>query len=327
MSQNDYEGLCEKLENILKCPICQEVAVTPILTPCKHLFCTPCLMNHLASKERTPECPSCRRVINFTRIMTVPILTDLSDLVRKPNNASSPPAPPKHASQYYIPEVVSQATSPTDPHISQPLPYLFYEGQNPVFCETCITLLATYSDPSSVELTCPNSQCMVSMELVRRTGLINAPIDPFSSHNFGLPDLSDPIYEAFLNTFDQPNMGLDVGGDFTSLRQEPALVAAHDLRRETHTTQTTGKRKTISRRPYKKGGVAGPPGDMWYTLGDPSRGNRSSYCPRNKPCYDCECFIAAAEGENKDWKEGCGHRPVHTRRKAAAGPKRKKIST
>eukprot|EP01043_Picozoa_sp_COSAG02_P055996 COSAG02_NODE_6575_length_3485_cov_19.926757_3_plen_211_part_00 len=43
------------------CPICFEVAVNPVLTPCSHTFCSDCIAYWLAQCTTGKSCPQCRQ--------------------------------------------------------------------------------------------------------------------------------------------------------------------------------------------------------------------------------------------------------------------------
>jgi len=45
-----------------KCPICLDIMINPITTPCKHTFCTGCIAQ--VSANCVVKCPICRQVNN-----------------------------------------------------------------------------------------------------------------------------------------------------------------------------------------------------------------------------------------------------------------------
>ncbi|WJG37249.1 uncharacterized protein FOBCDRAFT_234109 [Fusarium oxysporum Fo47] len=58
----EYAG---EIKDRLVCPICIGIFVTPIMTPCGHLFCLECIQKHHRTRQR---CPLDRRRLQANRI-------------------------------------------------------------------------------------------------------------------------------------------------------------------------------------------------------------------------------------------------------------------
>ncbi|KAM1763871.1 hypothetical protein ACFX11_003174 [Malus domestica] len=64
-----------------KCNICLELAdQDPILTPCGHLYCWPCLYRRLCARSsllNKPRCPVCRAVVKKNKLIPISGITKL----------------------------------------------------------------------------------------------------------------------------------------------------------------------------------------------------------------------------------------------------------
>ena len=88
MAQPNHEpnNLKRKLEELMTCPICRDTVFKPIVTPCQHIFCEPCIQQHLQqhlSVREERNCPVCRTRINSASrdLKQSSIITQLAELV------------------------------------------------------------------------------------------------------------------------------------------------------------------------------------------------------------------------------------------------------
>jgi SWI/SNF-related matrix-associated actin-dependent regulator of chromatin subfamily A3 len=67
------ELLCNNLDlSDEECPICLEAIDNPVVTPCAHFFCKPCITQHLNNEASNSSCPACRYVISVENLVAVP---------------------------------------------------------------------------------------------------------------------------------------------------------------------------------------------------------------------------------------------------------------
>ncbi|KAK8793397.1 hypothetical protein WA158_004756 [Blastocystis sp. Blastoise] len=81
----------EDKENLLECNICYENAHKPVLTPCGHIFCWPCLYEWLNYGHQT--CPVCKGAISKESL--IPIYGKGSDH-KDPRDEAIPERPEGH---------------------------------------------------------------------------------------------------------------------------------------------------------------------------------------------------------------------------------------
>lgn len=55
------ETMWSKLEETLRCSVCQDIFQQPVFLTCRHSFCNSCLQEWW-SQNRRPECPLCRTI-------------------------------------------------------------------------------------------------------------------------------------------------------------------------------------------------------------------------------------------------------------------------
>lgn len=72
------------------CPICKNELKSPVVTPCGHIFCWPCISKHLQNEEETQKvCPVCSKHIDIDKV--VPIYGQTNQA--KDNEVPPPPKP------------------------------------------------------------------------------------------------------------------------------------------------------------------------------------------------------------------------------------------
>ncbi|XP_026289981.1 E3 ubiquitin-protein ligase RAD18-like [Frankliniella occidentalis] len=80
----------EELDNELKCGICYERIVTPMITSCSHTFCSLCIRKWLATKQ---VCPACSETVYESSLRRNPmvenIITALYNFVKKREKRST----------------------------------------------------------------------------------------------------------------------------------------------------------------------------------------------------------------------------------------------
>jgi len=80
--------------SIFECNICLDVAKEPVVTPCGHLFCWPCLYRWLYAQSPFCECPVCKGVVLKENI--TPIHGRGSEEGESTANPDLPPRPRAH---------------------------------------------------------------------------------------------------------------------------------------------------------------------------------------------------------------------------------------
>ena len=91
--QNDSNTTSENNQNKKKnerwhCPICKDELKSPVVTPCGHIFCWPCISKHLQDKEEALRvCPVCSKPLDLDKV--VPIYGQTNQA--KDNEAPPPP--------------------------------------------------------------------------------------------------------------------------------------------------------------------------------------------------------------------------------------------
>lgn len=58
-------------ENFFKCIICLDLAKEPIVTPCGHLFCWPCIYQWLDVHSNSKKCPVCKRDVILKNVTPI----------------------------------------------------------------------------------------------------------------------------------------------------------------------------------------------------------------------------------------------------------------
>jgi hypothetical protein len=75
----DYEYENEdSIDNNLKCGICNDPFIDPVVTPCHHSYCWLCLDRWFQTSKST--CPACRKIISRLNTIPVTLLSFLSML-------------------------------------------------------------------------------------------------------------------------------------------------------------------------------------------------------------------------------------------------------
>ncbi|KAK8894915.1 hypothetical protein M9Y10_023356 [Tritrichomonas musculus] len=70
------------------CPICKDQLKSPVVSPCGHIFCWPCISKHLQNEENGNKiCPVCHKPLDLEKI--VPIYGQTNQA--KDNEAPPPP--------------------------------------------------------------------------------------------------------------------------------------------------------------------------------------------------------------------------------------------
>ncbi|XP_056446108.1 helicase-like transcription factor isoform X4 [Gadus chalcogrammus] len=72
------ERLVEKLRSVLasgfdeECAVCLESVRLPVITPCAHVYCRPCIAKVVASEQEGARCPLCRSPFSISQLVEVP---------------------------------------------------------------------------------------------------------------------------------------------------------------------------------------------------------------------------------------------------------------
>jgi len=74
--------------NQYECNICLEVASEPVITPCGHLYCWPCIYSWLASDQEFLSCPVCKNGISIKSL--IPLYTKEEDQNNENGNTIVP---------------------------------------------------------------------------------------------------------------------------------------------------------------------------------------------------------------------------------------------
>ena len=77
-----------------ECLICFDEAREPIVTPCGHLYCWPCIYSWLQQNRQSYTCPACNSGISMQSI--IPLYTKENEVLA---NQTMPPRPPPQRSE------------------------------------------------------------------------------------------------------------------------------------------------------------------------------------------------------------------------------------
>ncbi|KAG0528913.1 hypothetical protein BDA96_05G053200, partial [Sorghum bicolor] len=80
------DGSCE-------CNMCPELAKRPVVTPCGHLFCWPCLLQWLHAQSPFSECPVCK--VEVLEMNVTLIYGRVGEEEDSTTNPDFPPAKPQ----------------------------------------------------------------------------------------------------------------------------------------------------------------------------------------------------------------------------------------
>ncbi|PXF46405.1 RING finger protein 5 [Gracilariopsis chorda] len=87
----------KKEENLFECHVCLEAPREPVVTPCGHLYCWPCLFRWLRMQGQNAQCPVCKAAIS--RSSVIPIYGRGGSSSRARNEEGVPPRPSGHREQ------------------------------------------------------------------------------------------------------------------------------------------------------------------------------------------------------------------------------------
>ena len=87
--KEEKNKLIKELEDTLKCCICRQYLDNPVSDPsaCQHYACKACYEKYF-QKKQTMSCPMCRRIIRKRKLIKIPIVESIKEILKDVKNSS-----------------------------------------------------------------------------------------------------------------------------------------------------------------------------------------------------------------------------------------------
>eukprot|EP00667_Euglena_gracilis_P029880 EG_transcript_40342 len=69
----DFEDV-QQIAKELRCVICMDLFQDPVVTPCNHSFCRPCIEQHLRNSS---SCPLCKMHVIKRGLIAIPVVANI----------------------------------------------------------------------------------------------------------------------------------------------------------------------------------------------------------------------------------------------------------